>query len=76
MNYYPEFTVILDKHYLWIKLIVNNYNVKLTLITNNIFFSWYLGGFLTILLDLVLSSTFGGVDAGVCFALGLGVVVG
>ena len=39
------------------------------------FYSWYLGGFLIILPDLVLSSTFDGVDAGVCFALGLGVVV-
>ena len=40
------------------------------------FYSWYLGGFLIILPDLVLSSIFGGMDAGVCFALGLGVVVG
>ena len=40
------------------------------------FYSWYLGGFLVILPDLVLSLTFGGMDAGVYFALGLGVVVG
>ena len=38
------------------------------------FYSWYLGGFLIILPDLVLSSTFGGMDAGVCFALSLGVI--
>ena len=40
------------------------------------FYSWYLGGFLIILPDLVLSSTFGGMDAGVQFALGLEVVAG
>ena len=40
------------------------------------FHSWYLGGFLIIFPDLVLSSTFGGMDAGVCLALGFGVVVG
>ena len=66
-------TLILDKHYLWFDVIVNNY---LTLIINNMFYSWYLGGFLIILPDLVPSSTFGGMDAGVCFALGLGAVVG
>ena len=52
----------------------NNYNENLTLI-NNIFYSWYLGGFLIICPDLVLSSTFGGVDTGeLCFVVGLGVV--
>ena len=40
------------------------------------FYSWYLGGFLIILPDLVLSSNVGGMDAGACFTLGLGVVVG
>ena len=54
---------------------MNNYNENLALITNNIFYSWYLGGFLTILPDLVLSSTFGVVDTGeLCFVFGLRVM--
>ena len=55
----------------------NNYNENLTFIINNIFYSWYLGGFLIICPDLVLSSTFGGVDTGkLCFVFGLGVMEG
>ena len=54
---------------------MNNYNENLTLIINNILYSWYLGGFVIILPDLVLSSTFGGVDNGeLCFVFGLGVM--
>ena len=54
---------------------VNNYNANLTLIINNIFNYWYLGGFLIVRPDLVLSSTFGGVDTGeLCFVFGLGVM--
>ena len=71
-----EATLILDKHYLWLDVIVNNYNENLTFIINDLFYSWYLGGFLIILPDLVLSSTFGGMDTGVCFAFGMGDVAG
>ena len=74
--------LLLIKHYSklhlsWIStifgldVIANNYNENLALITNKIFYSWYLGGFLTILPDLILSSTFGGVDTGeLCFVFG------
>ena len=54
---------------------MNNYNENLTLIINNIFYPWYLGGFLMIHPDLVLSSTFGGIDTGeLCFVFGFGVM--
>ena len=80
---HSRYMVITNKtlHLSWISTIfdldvmANNYNENLTLIINNKFYSWFLGGFLTIYPDLVLSSTFSGIDAGeLCFVFGLGVM--